>query len=507
MQQKNRTTVTGWISALFQEYKVPLVSAWVIGLAAHGYALTNKLVNHDEVFNLFDKGATISSGRWGLEPLRLVFPDYSIPWLYGLLTLLMVSASVCVIIKMFRIRTPLLQGLLSGLVITFPSLTGTLSYMFTAAPYALAFLLAVAAAAVYEKGGIQNVLAAGLLLFFSMSIYQTYVALTASFLVMTLICRMLTEEDDNHSIIRSGIKRVIFLSVVLVAYYLSVELVLMLTETDYNAYADNNFKAESVNLIRRIYVAYVNFLYFFTRRNWGLISSPLSLVMHLLIAAACVISVPGCMKKRKPSQFLLLAFLVAAQVLAMNCMYLIMEEGAIHTLVLYGFVSVYVLAVVFADRLLFDGARRRKLMAAAMAVVIAVNTVVANISYLRLHLDYEHAYSFYTSVAVQIRQTPGFDEESVVALIGDYQTDYSVHTQFPDTNIMGFKLDLTNSYSRQEFMRHYLAFEIPFATEEQIEHLSQTAEFAKMPIYPYYGSIREIDGYIVVKFSDIEAED
>ena len=34
----------------------------------------NKLLNHDEIESLFGKGATITSGRWGLEPVKLLFP-------------------------------------------------------------------------------------------------------------------------------------------------------------------------------------------------------------------------------------------------------------------------------------------------------------------------------------------------------------------------------------------------------------------------------------------------
>ena len=38
------------------------------------------------------------------------------------------------------------------------------------------------------------------------------------------------------------------------------------------------------------------------------------------------------------------------------------------------------------------------------------------------------------------------------------------------------------------------------AAAEEIMKLQETPEFAEMQIYPYYNSIRAIDGYIVVKF-------
>ena len=37
---------------------IPFISSLVGGLLAYTYAFTNKFVNHDEIVNLFGKGAT-----------------------------------------------------------------------------------------------------------------------------------------------------------------------------------------------------------------------------------------------------------------------------------------------------------------------------------------------------------------------------------------------------------------------------------------------------------------
>ena len=87
-----------WLCNLFTENKVPFLSALIAGLVCHGYAFTNKLVNHDEIESLFGKGATITSGRWGLELSKLLLPNWSMPWIYGLLTLLLISVSVCIML-------------------------------------------------------------------------------------------------------------------------------------------------------------------------------------------------------------------------------------------------------------------------------------------------------------------------------------------------------------------------------------------------------------------------
>ena len=87
-------------------YRIPLISTIVLGLLAHGFAFTNKYINHDEIYNLFGKGATIDSGRWGLGIMDSIFPNYSMPWIYGILTVVLIAVSACVMIHVFSHQYP-----------------------------------------------------------------------------------------------------------------------------------------------------------------------------------------------------------------------------------------------------------------------------------------------------------------------------------------------------------------------------------------------------------------
>ena len=65
----NKTALTDrlWlgIGRAYKNNKTPFLAALFTGLLAHGFAFTNKLLNHDEIESLFGKGATVTSGRWG----------------------------------------------------------------------------------------------------------------------------------------------------------------------------------------------------------------------------------------------------------------------------------------------------------------------------------------------------------------------------------------------------------------------------------------------------------
>ena len=132
-----------------KEYSAPFISAILFGLAAHTYVFTNKLMNADEVDSLFGEGATVTSGRWGLEGIGLLLPNQSMPWLYGIITLILFALSACLIIRMFEIKGKLIRILLAGMITVFPSLTGTFCFMFTSSAYAFSFFLTVLAAEVF----------------------------------------------------------------------------------------------------------------------------------------------------------------------------------------------------------------------------------------------------------------------------------------------------------------------------------------------------------------------
>ena len=188
----NHSTTTGKAAA---RYALPAASCLVSGLAAYLFVFTNKLVNLDEIAGLFSKGESISSGRWALALTSYIFPDLSMPWFNGMLSLLVLTAAVCLIIRIFELESPLITALLSALLIVFPSQIVTFAYMFTCAPYALAVLLAVAS--VYFTlcaSGWRRWAGSVISLCLSLGIYQAYLSIAASLYVVYLIKRLIGNE-------------------------------------------------------------------------------------------------------------------------------------------------------------------------------------------------------------------------------------------------------------------------------------------------------------------------
>ena len=60
---------------------------------------------------------------------------------------------------------------------------------------------------------------------------------------------------------------------------------------------------------------------------------------------------------------------------------------------------------------------------------------------------------------------------------------------------------MPNDYSQRAFVEYYLGLSIPFASEAETQEIIASPEYAEMPCYPYYGSMRKFGDIIVVKLS------
>ena len=496
MTDTNSENRTGFAAAFWERwrgYKLPFIATLLFGLAAHAFAMTNKLPFDDEAIYLFGKGTTTASGRYGLELLRLIMPDYSMPWIYGLISLLLISAAVCVIIKLFDIKSRVLQVLLGALFITFPAETGTLSYMFTAAPYALALFLSVAAVYSYSSRTRGGLVAALVMLAFSCSIYQGYFSFAASLCVLLMISRLVSGEDAK-TVLVSGLRMLAMLAAALLLY--GAVILFFSKLLDYPVLSGVVNSSQSIPM--RIAVAYSAYIKTILCGYFGYVRGTASRLAHIaLLIVMAVLIVRGEVKRHDIRHSLLLALCLFLFPLSCYCLYILADNGYIHALALYSFASLYILAAEPGWKLRPDA-----VAAAAMTVVIICNTYFANEFSLYNYLMKENVTSFYTSLLTQVYETPDFAEGTELALIGEppeFPVERNACYTRDEFTLPGNPVD--SSAIAPFIIRYYIGSDIPRADADTVAALKDTAEFAEMPVYPYYGSVRMIDGTVVVKLS------
>lgn len=505
------------IASFLREYRVPFFSTLIFGFLAHMFAFTNKLVNHDEIYYLFGMGATIGSGRWGLFFAAPFLPDCSLPWLNGILTVSLIAVSICLMLRMLSIKNVILQVLLSGLIISFPALTGTFCFMFTSTYYGISFLLSVLAVwLIHQAKGNRwiRILAALAASVWATGIYQAYIAITASLFVLLLIQTLLQQDADEKQLIRTGIFDVVFLACSLGCYWICCKIVWAVTGVPMNAYSQEAVTFSLSTIVQSIMDAYRYFFKYTMHLDSGLISSPLSQLIHYgMLILLCAEVLIWAVRTKKVSRILLMLFLLAMLILSINCMYIFVMPIHVHTLVLYSAVAIYLFAALLMENGLLVGlcscklAQIRKcgydVIIIGLTIVVISNIYSANSAYLKLHLRYENLYAFCTSTVTHLQNMPDYQQDTPVAIIGTYVEPDFYEDSFPGTNhIIGTHNLSPSSYSMDKMFEYYIGHEVSLVYIDDAKLIAQTDAAKEMPSYPANGYIQNIDGTIVIKLSD-----
>lgn len=485
---------------LMSEYRLPFLCGLLFGLAAYMYAITNKFVNPDELEFLFSKGATIDSGRWFLALTSVVFPDVSMPWINGVIALVIMSAACCVIIHIFEIKSRILQVLLTAVIVTFPAESLTVTYMFTVAPYALTFLFF--SLSVYEltRGGISRCGASILLFCFGCAVYQAYLSLAASLFVVYIINMLLKREWTAKEGIYFGIKAVAVMLAGVVLYFALNKLILFVTGTEYNEYASNSMNVELTphKLWDFVKSAYCSFYYFFRYKYLQYISTKIAQVSNaFLLAVVFAAMIKRMIKDRDLPREILVTLLVLVLPLAINCIVLF---PFVHSLMLYGFISVYVLSASVLDNedRSVGKLHLRDFGAICLAVIIMCNLVYSNKIYLKQKLIYEETYGFYSALISRIKQLPDYSDDDKIALLGDGSEQVHKVSEIDTKGLIAVGDEQVSAYSRDKLLKYYMGLDNDVIDETELTQ-EQLGMAASMPRYPADGGIARDDGVIIVR--------
>lgn len=482
--------------------KYCLVSTLVAGLAAHLFFLSHKLVTFDDT--LFTYGQTISSGRWGLAILTYLLPPFSMPWFHGLVSLLLMSIAFSVLLKLFDIRGRLAQVLLPAVIITCAVHTSIFLFMFTSTPYALAILLCVVSVyLVLQPSKIHFWLACACLVA-ALGLYQVYITLVIALLIIMLSLRLLHEEPLSHSDVVGYSRRVgAYLLLSLVVYFAIAMAGIAYKGGLANSHMDYAMTAgEPLPWWEHVTGVFTKFVALFTHGKLGLINTPLSVVLHLVLMVTIVafILVRQWRHRSVGRVIAQVVLLLVALPTTIHLFWLLLAPGHWNTLTVYAFVTIYILAVALmvhyrSHHWLYD------LLAVCLMGITLNNIYYDNRTYLQVEIQNANNYAFYNGLVTQIKLMPELTPTSKLALVGNAEAlVHNSDEDFGRSEIRG-AVRLLNVYSRRDFIIRQIGFDIPILQRGDPEQLQLEADprVQVMPVYPYHGSIQAIDSVIVVK--------
>ncbi|MEE0434886.1 MAG: glucosyltransferase domain-containing protein [Peptococcaceae bacterium] len=492
----------------------------ILGLVTHLYMLVNKLPNHDDIFYLFQCDYGTLSGRWFLPFVMQWDGAFSMPWLIGVLSLLCLAGTACLSVSLLRIRKPLACVVTAALLVAFPAVTSTFTYMFTADAYFFALFLAAFSAYAVVRFPVMGLPLGAVSLILSMGIYQSYFPVAAVLMVGTLLFDCLEGQLSFLRIVLRGIKMVFTLGISIVVYIAAAHLTTQETGlSDYMGISSmGSVSLEQLPmLIRQCYETYRDY---FWSNPYGWYFDFLPVLLQIAAVAAVALLLLLLIRRRVGVLRGLLAVVLAVLYpLAGNLIYIMVAGGHTHFLMIYGAVYALVLPVAltsFAAEHVADMGKLRCwlqallswLLLGTMALTAYSYMVADNKAYLKAEISLEQLSAYSNRLVAAIQSSEGYTPETPVLLIGNAVADATLVTpeELSDVFMTGIFGAATyrSEYSYNDYLNRFLALpNTVYLDNDNQDDLNRIrVDVATwMPTYPQAGSIQLVDGYMVVRLN------
>jgi hypothetical protein len=507
--------------------KTTFLATFVIGLLAHAYMFTNKFPNHDEIAFLAADNDFWRSGRWFLKYPSAISSVFSLPWLNGLLSLFYIAVAACLVVASLKIYGFVSCVLVAGLMVSFPVVTATFTYMFTADAYFFALLLSCLAVYLAERHR-YGFLPAVIPLTLSLGCYQAYFGVSAGLMIMVLIFDCLGKQGKWHDILFKGLRFLGTLVVSLISYFIIVRVFVSVRgEALFDHMGvDQMGQIALKDVPGLIYETYMGvFTYFFLNGDpaFSYVNIHQKTVILLFILAFILgglLLVLRCVRHKihkEPLRLVILIILIVLLPIGFNIVF-VMVSGWRHILMLYGMVLAFIFLIGLTE--LLPPIDKKSLVPLVMSVsswfivmtmafCIYNYVVLANKAYLKMDIGYEQAYAQSVSLVTRIQSLEAYSIEKEIVLVGvpyrERENAGNPLSIFEDIQMIGV---LGNEYFGDIFtygvyLNRYLGLrqKVVLVRDEKVEDNEAARQLPEMPKYPDAGSIRIIADKIYVNFS------
>lgn len=330
--------------------RICFISGIIAGILFHAYMFTNKLPNWDDINNVGSYAVGAEFGRWFLKYAHLLGGKWSVPWLSGIFSIVLISAAACFVLSTLHLKSTTSAVLIPLMMLSFPSMCSLFTFMFTADCYAVGILLACAGAWLIRKyrfGFLPGIVC----LVLSMGIYQAYLCLALGILVMGLFLDMLEENSRTADVFRRGVKAFVVACISVVIYTIVSRIVYPQLDA-YNG-LDQMGKIDLIRLPRLILRSYKWVVQYFILKPFSFVTAAAWAlnVASCLLTAGLVIAFFIRKKIYKNSGSAILYIFLAMMVpLAMGSIIIMAPDASISMLMLYQYHILYTLLAALLEK-------------------------------------------------------------------------------------------------------------------------------------------------------------
>ncbi len=493
-----------------KQYKVAFFGGFAIGIITHLYTLTNKLTNWEEL-SIGGVGGGLAYGSWLSEFFNWWFSRWANPGVNGVSMIFFISLAAAFVVSILRIKSTTGAFLVGALMVTFPSVASTMTYMFVAPIYGLALFfmtLGVWMTVKFKFGWICGIV----LEMVSMATYQTYFAFAVCLFVLALIVDVCQGRKEQN-IVLDGFKYLGTLGAGMAAYLISLK-VLDVPIADYRGMQDIG-GASPVEYATAVLRAYHRVLEFFVIRPDSFEQGAAHMFNVICAIILVVLLVTVFLQKATGRSILSLVMYVVFTLLmplSIGLVYVMsVETQHASAVMIYSYVAFYIWIVVMAEQLSAHNIYAHVIAFSAAIILLIVtfsNYRITSNGYYRAFIANQRIYSLYTRIVDRIEGQEGYQYGDQIYIAGSFEKDvFPLDTYkqdewiYADLDGITTEATLFMEPTRQFYMRLFMGSENPYMSlgDEEMTKVKESVTYQDMPAWPAEGCVQKINGIWTIK--------
>ena len=482
----------------------------LIGIIIHLPLFTKDILSADIILNnTYYSGYSweVSLGRFGLFIIGLLKSYIVIPHIELFLSLILIAISSIELIDLFKIKNKLLQILTCLIIVVCPNISATLLFNYCSLPYTIAFFGSITSIylLVKEKNKYLKTLIPIILLVTSLSMYQAYLPVSITLLVLYNIKELL----NNNFKYKETLKNILIIIISVILYFILMklsQLVLNINMSDYtnaSSFSINNI----LNIPNQIIKTYQVFIdYFFTNKiltNTNIYNNIINIILLIVLVINLIYLI---IKNNLPTiNKVLIIFLVLTLPIYINCILLIMPTATMQLLMS----SAYILLVPFLFSI-ENNKIYKVIFIVLISLLIRNYTVQDNATYKTLEITHNKTLSIANDIVDEINKL-GYNKEVMITGNLNNNDYYNYNTNLDINNITNLNYgfvtkhplfwdeyrNIKNGWSR--YLYQYTSTNINFVSEDKYNKILSSDEYKSLEQYPNNNYIQIIDNVIVIK--------
>lgn len=514
-----------WNRKMPKHTKICLLSGLLVGWLTHFYMFTHKLPNWDDLNSIDEFGSGDYLGRWFLKFIHPLGGKYSIPAVHGFLFILCLSLAACFVLEIAQIRSATGAILVPTVMVTFPSVVSTMTFMFMAHTSGIAILMVCAAIYILRKYK-HGWLPCMVMLICALGTYQSYISIAIALMLVGMIVDILKGKPAWETI-KHGILCVIVLGVGVAIYIGLCHIVNPNLENETYGGVANMGQIAIPEMPKLIGRCYKRFLEYFLWKPFAFVTKT-SQCMNIAVCVLAIVMFAYLVWKKqlykKMWELVLCVVLCGFMPLAVAFIYFMAPDVDYSMLMLYAYVMIYVLVLALLDICMQEWntkeTKRQYLYARYGLTLITIGVIfvscytdylVTNKAYMRMDMAFQRVNNYFNRILVSVEAQDGYENGDQVTFVGNFyykdnpsilEFDFIDSESLRELSGVALENGLMTSGARDNFIRHYVGFNMAHLSEDDKKEIAATEAFKAMSVYPAAGSIQKLDNIWVVKLCE-----